>query len=260
MMQFDISRFVKLARWTLTNERKYNLKSFLQYLVVFTLLFVFCTLPDVDWDTPNEDYTFCSIAALISLAVTLIVGASYMFYSMAGKHDMQTLLMLPASNLEKFLMRYASWIIMLLIQLTAFFAADLVQYLYNTLLGHEGTMFVTQYIAGIDWGDVLGTKTNGNTGRLVFDHLMLALWLHSLYALGATLFRPRKYNWIMTSIVLILGFFLLVGVFGWGTVDCTWWNHDGLFNELFFLFAVFNLWLSYRLFCRRQLIGRFVNI
>lgn len=260
MIQFNIHRFGKLARWTLVRDRKYNLKSFLQNLVVLTLVFVFLTTIDFTVNQQPANYLPCGIAAIVTFAVTLIVGSSFMFYSMDHKHDMQTLLMLPASNLEKYLMCYASWIILLPLQLVAFFAADLIQYVYNMLLGHEWTMFVTQYIADIDWGDVLGTKANGYTGRVVFADLMVALWLHSLYALGATFFRPRKHNWIMTSVVLILGFFLLVGVFGWGTVNCTWWNNHSLFNELFLLFAVFNFWLSYRLFCRRQLIGRFINI
>ena len=43
MIQFNFNRFGKLARWTLTNEKKYNLKSFLQNLVVLTLVFVFFT-------------------------------------------------------------------------------------------------------------------------------------------------------------------------------------------------------------------------
>ena len=137
MIQFNLNRFAKLARWSLTNDKKYHVKSFLQNLVVFTLLFLFFTSIDVKWNQQNANYQPCCIAVLVVFAVTLILGSSFMFYSMEGKHDMQTLLMLPASNLEKYLVRYASWMILLPIQLVAFFASDLVQYVFGLLVGHE---------------------------------------------------------------------------------------------------------------------------
>ena len=128
MIQFNLQRFIKLARWTLTIEKKYNVKSFFQNLVVFTLTFVFFTSITFTVSQQPANYLPCTIATVVAFAVTLILGSSFMFYSMSGKYDMQRLLMLPASNLEKYLMRYASWIILLPIQLAAFFAADLIQY------------------------------------------------------------------------------------------------------------------------------------
>jgi hypothetical protein len=136
MVQFNINRFGKLARWSLTNDKKYHIKSFFQNLVIFTLVFVFFTSVDVKWNQQNANYFPCSLAAIVAIGVTLILGSSFMFYSMDRKHDMQTLLMLPASNLEKYLVRYASWIILLPIQLVAFFAADVVQYVYGLVVGH----------------------------------------------------------------------------------------------------------------------------
>ena len=259
MIQFSLNRFANLAKWSLRNDRRYFVKSFLQMLVIFTLFFLFFTTATVKWNNVNANYVPCAIVVIGAFATTIVLGSSYMFYSMDGKHDMQTLLMLPASNLEKYLVRYATWILLLPLYLVAFFAADLLQYVVNTLVGHEGAMFVTQYIAGIDWGDLLGTKANGYTGRVVFDYLMVGLWLHSLYAIGATFFRLRKHNGILTSVVLILALFLTVGIFGWPTVNCTWWNNHEFFNQLFLVLSVFNFWLSYRLFCRRQLIGKFIN-
>ena len=43
MIRFNFNRFVKLARWTLTIDRKYHVKSFFQNLVILTLVFVFFT-------------------------------------------------------------------------------------------------------------------------------------------------------------------------------------------------------------------------
>ena len=95
---------MKLARWTLTIDKKYHIKSFFQHLVIFTMVFVFFTSIDVRWDEKDENYVFCAILTIVAFVVTLVLGSSFMFYSMSGKHDMQRLLMLPASNLEKYLM------------------------------------------------------------------------------------------------------------------------------------------------------------
>ena len=44
MIQFSFNRFAKLARWSLTNDKKYHVKSFLQMFVVMVLLYVFFTI------------------------------------------------------------------------------------------------------------------------------------------------------------------------------------------------------------------------
>ena len=234
MIQFNLQRFIKLARWTLTVDKKYHIKSFFQNLVIFTLVFVFFTSITFTVSQQAANYLPCSITAIVAFAVTLVLGSSFMFYSMSGKHDMQRLLMLPASNLEKYLMRYASWIILLPIQLAAFFAADLIQYVEFC----QSDMPLSY--------------------RMTF--VWLFVWLHSLYAVGATFFRFRKNNWIATSLVVIVVGMLLSAIAGhWQNVNMFWWNNHGFFNQLFLVLVVVNFWLSYRFFCRAQVIGKFVN-
>ena len=130
MIHFNIKRFGKLARWSLTNDKNYYVRTFLQVLVVLTLLFVaFSTnFFNIRVDNTSQNYATCCIATAILFIGTVITGPSTMFYSMKGKHDHQALLMLPASNLEKYVMRYfSSWVILLPLYLVAFLAADLVQ-------------------------------------------------------------------------------------------------------------------------------------
>ena len=175
-----------------------------------------------------------------------------MFYSMSGKHDMQRLLMLPASNLEKYLMRYASWIILLPIQLVAFFAADLIQYVFGLVVGHEQVRLVSSAVIESCQSDMPLSY------RMTF--VWLFVWLHSLYAVGATFFRFRKNNWIATTLVLIVVGILLSAIAGhWQNVNMFWWNNHDFFNQLFLVLVVVNFWLSYRFFCRAQVIGKFVN-
>ena len=43
MIQFNVNRFWKLVRWSLTMDRRWFVKNTLSWLVVFTLVFLFFT-------------------------------------------------------------------------------------------------------------------------------------------------------------------------------------------------------------------------
>ena len=262
MIQFSLNRFAKLARWSLTNDKKYHVKTFLQTLVIMTLLYLFFTSITVTFDKENANYHVCAISTIILFASTIVVGSSFMFYSMERKNDMQALLMLPASNLEKYLMRYVSWILLLPLYVVATVSADLVQYVFGLVVGHEEVRFVisaTMEMLGKMWSQVPA----GKHSVAVIGLVLLFLWFQSFYALGATLFRTNKYNWIPTTVVVIVLFLLFV----WlspdrGKIELVKEDtaSDTVMNVVYAVWVALNFWLSYRLFCRRQVIGRFINL
>jgi len=262
MIQFNINRFGKLARWSLTNDKKYHVKTFLQTLVIMTLFFLFLTSITITYSKENANYHACGIATIILFASTLILGSSFMFYSMERKHDMQTLLMLPASNFEKYLMRYVSWILLIPLYMVATVAADLVQYVFGLVVGHEEVRFVipaTMEMLSKVWSQVPADKHS----IVAIGLVMLFFWFQSVYALGATFFRTNKYNWIPTTAIIIVLVLLLV----WLSPDKGNINlvkddsaSDIVMNVIYVVWVVLNFWLSYRFFCRRQVIGKFVNV
>ena len=265
MIQFNINRFGKLARWSLTNDRKYHVKTFLQTLVIMTLLFVFLTSITITFGKENANYRACGMATIILFVSTFVVGSSFMFYSMDRKHDMQALLLLPASNFEKYLMRYMSWILLIPIYVVAVVGADLLQYVFGLVVGHEEVRFVisaTIEMLGKVWSQVPAEKHS----VVVIGLLLLFFWFQSIYALGATLFRTNKYNWIPTTAFVLVLFLLQV----WLSPDrekIELMKNDttsdtviDVMNVVYAVWVVANFWLSYRLFCRRQVIGRFVNV
>jgi hypothetical protein len=175
---------------------------------------------------------------------------------MEGKHDMQNLMMLPASNLEKYLMRYASWILLLPLYLVALLGADVLQYVVNLMVGHENVTFVTSTL--VDSLSRLFQLDVHSHLRHVLLHsvLSLSVLFHSLYALGATFFRTRKFNWVLTTLVIIL--LAIVPHVTVPAADAT--TTDLLITDLVALcWTVLNFWLSYKLFCRQQVIGKFIN-
>ena len=237
-------------------DRQYYKKYFLQLLVMAVLMVMMFTVYMGDSHLNGHGYDVCTFVVVVSLLGLMVLGPGHMFYSMSGKHDRQALMLLPASNLEKYVMRYAQWILLLSLAVIAFLIADGLQYMVNLLLGHEWVQTIAGYLVDSDYMYVFGP----NPRRLLLAISMLLLWIHSIYAVGATFFRSHKHNWVLTSVVLIAGSVFLMGLYGWVNVNCLWWNNVGVFNVLFLCLAVFNFWLSFRLFCRQQVIGKFVNL
>ena len=262
MIQFNLCRFGKLAKWSLQGDKRYYVKTFLQFLVVLLLTFLFFSMFVKGGGNHVMGYRSCSIAEFAVVLVNIVLGPALMFYSMEGKHDMQTLLMLPASNFEKYLARYFNWIIVVVISIVACLVADGLQYLIHTLLGHDYTRFVTSVL-----NDVVVKALNENEAfntRFFVSVLVLLIWFQSLYAVGATLFRSRKFNWIITTIVIILigMLFYKIG----NKVEAIQLNEHSTMMDFalgvgfYLVWATINFCLSYRFFCRTQNIAKFVNL
>ena len=267
MIQFNFNRFGKLARWSLVNDRSYYVRTFLQMLAVLTLVFLFFTMEGNGTmrfdgkEYTTDHYTPCLFISLYVFIITFVIGPSLMFYSMRGKHDRQTLLMLPASNLEKYLMRYSTWILVVPILLLAFFGADLIQYVVNWLVGRDYTTFVTTHFLFnehlVSWRTHVWNELSEDGG---FNHYFTALWLHSVYALGATFFRSHKFNAVFTTIIIIVGLMGFVWAFGGESKEVVASSSYTVDYIIWSALTVLNFWLSYKLFCRTQVIGKFVNV
>ena len=259
MLQFNFNRFRKLVRWSLTMDRRWFVKNTLSWLVVFTLIFLFFTCVTRFDGQPASlaSYGACASMMLFTTGAILVLGPTMMFNSMRGKYDDQRLLTLPASNFEKYLMRYSYWLLLLPSFVGSFVVADLLQYLVNWLLGHEGRMLVMQYMVSPHLNIGAAPKP------LILCIVLTFVWLHSCYALGVTFFR--SHSWILTSATLIV----------LGVILGALWPHDDiarsissdtainlvrLWDVIYIFLIALNFWLSYKFFCRTQNIGRIINI
>ena len=264
MIQFNIHRFAKLAKWSLRNDRNYYVKSFLQLFVVTTLIFLLFTTRFLSLGSPsvNNAYSPCAVAMIAVIVTMPIMGPSMMFYSMKNKYDKQALLMLPASNFEKYLMRYSTWLILLPIYIVAILGADLIQYLVNVMMNHEYTTLVVSFMA-----DKLSNANMSDewVPKAAWHAIIvLALATHSFYALGGTFFRSHKYAWVYTTIALVLLELLIL----WLTPNSGNMDYNNqtstleyvIWDIIYAIWMIFNFWLSYRCFCRTQNIGRFINL
>ena len=161
-------------------------------------------------------------------------------------------------------MRYSYWLLLLPSFVGSFVVADLLQYLVNWLSGHEGRMLVMQYMLSLDF-NIVFPPSNVVPRSLIACIVLTFVWLHSCYAVGATFFRSHKYSWIMTSATLIV----------LGVILGALWPHDEIarsissdtainlvrvWDVIYIFLIALNFWLSYRFFCRQQVIGKYVNV
>lgn len=259
MIQFDIRRFGRLARWTLATEGAYYRRLALQLFAVVFLLLMFLSRIQMNGDM-TRGYEIAVAMMFVMLIACVVMGPAFMFQGMTGRHARQTLLTLPASNLEKYLVRYATWMLVLVLAVIAIVVADQLQYVVYWLLGNDGRRWlvsVAQETIGPRWG----TWSERLDEEVLSRTVSALFWLHSCYALGATFFRMRKYGWVLTTMVLvvlgILGDWLLSGFIpidnaGSAVVIAPVMSY--------LVLSILNFWLSYRLFCRMQIAGRFFNI
>ena len=248
MIQFNVNRFWKLVRWS---------------LMVFTLVFLFFTCV-AKFNDSLAAYQACASMVLCTTIAILVLGPTMMFNSMQGKHDDQRLLMLPASNLEKYLVRYSYWLLLLPSFVGSFIVADLLQYLVNWLSGHEGRMLVMQYLMSLDF-NIVFPPSNVVPRSLIACIVLTFVWLHSCYAVGATFFRSHKHSWILTSVALIAFGIILGSLWPHDEISRSISSHTAisllrLWDVIYIFLIAFNYWLSYKFFCRQQVIGKYVNV
>lgn len=186
------------------------------------------------------------------------LGMFYPYAKIKEKYQNRSLLMLPASNLEKYITHYAfAWLTVFGI-LCGFAIADLMQYAIHTMMGHEGAMLMIVYLTQsqfIEW--IIGST---NTSLVLFSFGAITVWLHSFGVLGVTFFKSYKHGAGLTFLTLFVFGMLIFALFGHTTIVITWWSNVRSFNVIFLLLTPVNFLLSYLFFCRQQITARFINI
>ena len=71
MIQFDIHRFGKLAKWSLRNDRSYFVRTFLQVFVVQVLMFLFFTTGMVMMTGRTGNYSPCAWRIVTSTSINI---------------------------------------------------------------------------------------------------------------------------------------------------------------------------------------------
>lgn len=271
---FQFSRLLMVMRWDMFT----NLKSYLNMMLgmTFALLpFFIMQLYQLSKqyqlfpDTIDLSYWGMSQYVLMISSIAMYMMATQIFMVMKTTGQREQFLMLPASNLEKYISRFLfSTLGAAVAMITAIVVSDLVQLIFSFVLlpGHHQSVCLsimallwkiwTTFIESID-----------SAGALMLSLLIMTcgVLVHSFFILCGTLFR--KHTIVVSGILFIVMIYLVIYVIESvpGTITTCLMHGDNswifclLIAEL--LLAGFQYWLSYKVFTRMQVIcNKWINL
>lgn len=274
----DFHRLAMVLRWdALSNWKKY-VRNTLGLAFVFSFICIwyqfnmrsngYVTYNDVkDLYLGNVSGSFMFISFII-----FIFCGSRIFINMKTKASRSLFLMLPATNMEKFISRllytvvgtslmiFASWMI-----------ADIIQFVFSLFLtpGMQGSLvarafeqlFLKNNFDSSHFVVRNGTSVLGQTFPVGMFLLSLTIFNHSFFTLGGTIFRKSATLLTICSSFILMFLMALISSF----VDDDVLVHfvqsmqpntfGWLMVNVFLLLSVFNYWASYKLFTHMQIIN-----
>lgn len=269
---FQFSRLLMVMRWDMFT----NLKSYLNMMLgmTFALLpFFIMQLYQLSKqyqlfpDTIDLSYWGMSQYVLMIFSIAMYMMATQIFMVMKTNGQREQFLMLPASNLEKYISRFLfSTLGAAVAMITAIVVSDLVQLIFSFVLlpGHHQSVCLsimallwkiwTTFIESID-----------SAGALMLSLLIMTcgVLVHSFFILCGTLFR--KHTIVVSGILFIVMTYLVIYVIESvpDTITTCLMHGDNswLFSIAELLLAGFQYWLSYKVFTRMQVIcNKWINL
>ena len=265
MKQFDMRRFGLVLKLDFAEGRKPLLWNALLMVLVYLFMFWFAYNVGmknvINPDSPEYIRGVCEAVGMtgcITMYIFFVACASRIFRNVQKKQTLTTYLMLPATNLEKFLSR---WVYMLAVSIVggilAFFVADALHAAWLFVMGRPVYWASGFFINAFPYGTAKYWQT------MVELYCML-VFIHAFFLLGGVFFK--RYHFAATGAVgllLLTGLSWLLRVTGLYKQynDLTWETSAAIDITITLVGTVLFIWLSYWLFCRYQVVTRkFVNL
>ena len=271
---FQFSRLLMVMRWDVfTNLKTYlNMTLGMTFALLPFLIMQLYQLSKQDQLFPDAidlSYWGMSQYILFISSIAMYMMATQIFMVMKTNGQREQFLMLPASNLEKYISRFLfSTLGAAIAMLTAIVVSDLVQLIFSFLLlpgHHQSVCLSTVPLLWKIWTTFI--ENIDSTGALLLSLLIVTcgVLVHSFFILCGTLFR--KHTIVVTTILFIAMTYLVIYVIESvpGTIT-TCLNHGDnswLFSLLIaeLLLGGFQYWLSYKVFTRMQVIcNKWINL
>lgn len=274
MSNFDIKRFTRVAQWTW----RMNFKGVLSFAAGLSIGYLG---PYIGWIYPYlkgmpangegrliERIAFCVVIYLI----VVIISGTWIFANMQTKAQRTTVKLLPATDLEKFLVNFLAVTLGAAVMgIVSFCIADIVRIVACLITGVDYVAFGLPYFLQMVFtnADITGNLTSAGSTYPTAVNFVAAgwcFWAQSLYILGGT--ALRRYQFAITSTVHAALFIAMTVVvaYGNGNVEATVMD-EGLaptfytIGAVLFGIAVLNWWFSYRIFKRMQVINnKWINL
>lgn len=284
---FSIVRVRNIMRRDLMENWKSNLYGLLGIFAAFffPMLGLLWSAEDGVETVYPEVYSFYRFCGNMLGVIGMVVSFAMLFYAsrimkcMDSKEKRISYLLLPATKLEKFFSRAVFVTIgTLLMVLVALLALELTHYLLLPLFGLPAiySQSILVEVFSMKWATHASVDA---TGEPVYSWWLMqllgwifCLWNHSLFILGGSFWYKHPFlKTIGTCLaVTILGGIMFASLAeGGALIRLSEWIQEhfqdtpqfadgvlAIITTFFFLFTLFNWWLSYRLFTRSQVIKR----
>ncbi len=247
--QFSFCRFWQVLVWTLV----YHWRQLLTLFGAAVVAFLVAEIPH--FIQVSNDYAYRIInheshetivsdalhtignGSMLILAPLMCIGAAFAFYNLHRKNEGRRLLMLPATNLEKFLARWVVYVLVLFVlYVVAFLVSDVLRMVvWPVFVSSEIISFPTAIpeFFGVMKYLVLWT----NPFHLVKITLMWGFfWFFHSLSLFSSVWIGR-WGWLFVTVV----FFAVIGFF---------YNYQGGNVTVLYLLAIVLAIAAYWLFCR----------
>lgn len=271
---FQFSRLLMVMRWDMFT----NLKSYLNMMLgmTFALLpFFIMQLYQLSKqyqlfpDTIDLSYWGMSQYVLMISSIAMYMMATQIFMVMKTTGQREQFLMLPASNLEKYISRFLfSTLGAAVAMITAIVVSDLVQLIFSFVLlpgHHQSVCLSTMALLWKIWTTFIENNDSAGALLLSVSIVTCGVLVHSFFILCGTLFR--KHTIVVSGILFIVMTYLVIYVIesvpDTITTCLMHGDHSWIFCLLIaeLLLAGFQYWLSYKVFTRMQVIcNRWINL
>ena len=205
--------------------------------------------------------------------ISCMIGGCWLFNNMNTKEQRITFKMLPATDLEKFVVRaiYVT-VVWWITAFVAFCLADLFRMLVCLVSGTEIVGSAVPDFLGMLFSDDNHTVNINGESEIFSSVAVVAaanawgFWVHSLYVLGGAFFRRRQF--VLTTLVhAVIGLvFMPIVISDADKIDgdslresfnAVMWSVTAVFT----LLGLLDWWLSYKIFRRMQVINnKWINL
>ncbi|MDO4160802.1 MAG: hypothetical protein Q4D41_10135 [Prevotellaceae bacterium] len=265
--------FAKTFKWVLMSGKKDITNAYFTCVAVF---FFFMNLNIITSNIPGDKVSLMisenMTKNIVFAIIYTIVGTNAMFNNMNTKEKRLMFKMLPSSDRYKFLSCFLIYTVVWVIGVVvAFVTADLLGMLLRQLWYGDyicsGTAILLDKAYWTDHIHFL--SENVPTGIALLLLAAGTILLNSIYALGGTFFSKAKF--LFTSLIILILFIIaitmnisidperlsniVIDIHVDKTIEAC------IASAVCLIIAVFNYWLSYRLFKRMQVINnKWINI
>lgn len=274
MSNFDIKRFAMVARW----QCGMSLKSVLSFTAGMSFGYLF---PMFGWLWPYlkgaeamgegrllRSVELCTVVYL----VVFVIAGTWIFADMKTKEQRIKVKMLPATDLEKYLVRWLGVTLgTMIVGMVSYCVADTLRILTCLVAGVDyiGCTipdFLRLLFTDTEMGFTTASTVPAKAQGVYFLATGWLIWAQSLYVLGGSLLR--RYQFVAVTVVHIVLFIAFAAVISGASVNVETSVIDSSNNAAFYAVgtllmavAVANWCLSYRVFRRMQVVNnKWINL